>query len=134
MNAIRLLPRWALAALGALTMLVFAGGQPAHAATITVNTTADELNADGDCSLREAITAANTDAASDACTAGSGADTITVPAGTHTLSLGELDVWSDMTISGAGAADTIIDGDGLSGVFNIASEGSADVVISDLTV
>src|SRR3970282_626777 len=41
-----------------------------------VNPTADELNADGDCSLREAITAANTDAPVDACPSGSGADTI----------------------------------------------------------
>src|ERR1044071_6821183 len=47
-----------------------------YAANITVNTTADELNSDGDCSLREAIQAANTDAPSDGCTAGSGADTI----------------------------------------------------------
>ena len=61
-----------------ITLLVAAGawaGLPspiAWAATITVNTTTDELNADGDCSLREAIIAANTDAAIDACAAGSG--------------------------------------------------------------
>jgi CSLREA domain-containing protein len=54
------------------------------AAAITVNTTDDELNADGDCSLREAIVAANTDTAVDACPAGSGADTINLPAGTYT--------------------------------------------------
>ena len=41
-------------------------------ATIIVDTIDDELNADGDCSLREAIQAANTDATVDACTAGSG--------------------------------------------------------------
>ena len=35
--------------------------------TIIVTTTNDELNSDGDCSLREAIRAANTDAGSDAC-------------------------------------------------------------------
>lgn len=59
----------------------------AEAATITVNTTADENNADGDCSLREAIRSANGDVAIDACTAGSGADTVSVPAGTYTLSI-----------------------------------------------
>jgi len=48
----------------------------AHAATITVNTTDDEDNTDGDCSLREAIYAANNDTSRDACTAGSGDDTI----------------------------------------------------------
>jgi CSLREA domain-containing protein len=36
---------------------------PAYAAAIVVNTTADEVNADGDCSLREALEAANQDAA-----------------------------------------------------------------------
>ncbi len=112
----------ALLALVALVMFT-ADGQIAQAATITVNTTFDELNADGDCSLREAIQAANTDAAVDNCTAGSGADTITVPAGTYTLSIagvgedlnatGDLDITDDLTITGAGAATTTIDAQGL---------------------
>ncbi|NIM52595.1 MAG: CSLREA domain-containing protein, partial [Gemmatimonadales bacterium] len=99
------------------------------AATITVNTTDDELNADGDCSLREAITAANTDAVVDTCTAGSGTDTITVPAGTYTLSIagtgedaaatGDLDVTDDLTINGAGADSTIIDGGGIDRVLHV---------------
>lgn len=42
----------------------------ASAATINVNTTDDELNVDGDCSLREAVRAAETDTAVDACAAG----------------------------------------------------------------
>src|SRR4051812_46865232 len=44
----------------------------AHAATIVVSTTVDELNDDGDCSLREAVRAANLDVAADACRAGGG--------------------------------------------------------------
>ena len=40
------------------------------AAAISGNTTADELNEDGDCSLREAIRAANLDQAVDGCPAG----------------------------------------------------------------
>jgi CSLREA domain-containing protein len=44
--------------------------------TIVVTTTEDELNNDGDCSLREAITAANTDMNVDNCPAGSSVDTI----------------------------------------------------------
>ena len=39
------------------------------AANLTVTTTDDELNSDGDCSLREAIQAANTHTAVDACLA-----------------------------------------------------------------
>ena len=38
--------------------------------TITVNTAEDESNNGGDCSLREAIRAANSNAAVDACAAG----------------------------------------------------------------
>jgi CSLREA domain-containing protein len=108
-------------------LLLFAGKpQTVYAASITVTTTDDELNADGDCSLREAIQAANTDTAIDACPAGSGLDTIIVPAGTYLLSIsvfedapeydnqqGDLDIGSDVTIEGDGAATTIIDGAGL---------------------
>jgi CSLREA domain-containing protein len=70
---------------------------------IAVNTTTDELNSDGDCSLREAIQAANTDAAVDACPAGSGTDAITLPAGTYVLG-SELAVATDQTLSGAGVS------------------------------
>ena len=49
---------------------------------IAVTTTTDELNADGDCSLREAVRTANTNVAVDACSVGQNdqTDTITVPA------------------------------------------------------
>src|SRR5688572_5263201 len=60
---------------------------PVYAAGITVNTTADEDNTGANCSLREAVTAANTDMAYGGCTAGSGADIITLPAGTYTLTI-----------------------------------------------
>jgi CSLREA domain-containing protein len=61
---------------------VLALAAPANAATITVNTFADELNTDGDCSLREALASANADGgpANDACINGSGADIIVLPA------------------------------------------------------
>jgi len=50
---------------------------PARAATITVTTTADEYGAGAGCSLREAIRAANSNAAFGGCSAGAaGADTI----------------------------------------------------------
>jgi CSLREA domain-containing protein len=64
--------------------------QPASAAplsAIAVNTLDDELNADGDCSLREAIQAANMDAAVDACQAGSGNDTVNLLEGTYLLTI-----------------------------------------------
>src|SRR5215213_850122 len=105
---------------------------PGQAATINVTTTADESVNNTTCSLREAVTSANNDsnAAEDACTAGSGPDTNVVPAGTYLLSgaagddanvSGDLDVdrndlnviaeSGDLTIQGAGdgAGGTIID-------------------------
>lgn len=69
-----------------------------HAANLTVTKTADTNDGvcDADCSLREAI---NTAAAG---------DTITVPASTYNLSLGDLDVLVSVTINGTGAGSTII--------------------------
>ena len=61
----------------------------ATAGTIAVNTLDDELISDGDCSLREAIEAANTNLAVDGCAAGEAAavDTITFAVeGTITVS------------------------------------------------
>ncbi len=87
---------------------------------IIVNTTDDELNSDGDCSLREAVKAANTDAPVDACPAGSNWDTIILPVGIYTLSkeginedaaeTGDLDITNNLTIVGVSTRDTIIDG------------------------
>jgi CSLREA domain-containing protein len=45
-------------------LLLAYGASPAQAATITVNSLADTTADDGQCTLREAITAANTDNAS----------------------------------------------------------------------
>jgi CSLREA domain-containing protein len=66
---------------------------------------------DSDCSLREAIMAANTNP---------GADTITLSAKTYTLTIGgadentsatgDLDIAEDLTINGAGAGQTVIKG------------------------
>ncbi len=84
----------------AIALLVVTNTHVAYAATITVTTTDDELNVDGDCSLREAIQAANSDAAVDACTAGSGADVIELPAGAYTLTVTIANVATAVTLSG----------------------------------
>ena len=118
--------------------------QPAGAATINVTTTADELNSDGDCSLREAVRAANTDATVDACPAGSGTDTIIVPAGDYVFNAalgttgedlaayGDLDIRQDVTIIGAGRTKTTIDAAGVDRVIQIFLP--ADVDISGVTI
>src|SRR4051812_3269892 len=94
-----------------VTVLVAVAALPAtaQAATITVSTEVDRRANDGECALREAIISANADAASGAasgeCAAGSGADTIRVPAGFYALALageddtaaaGDLDISSEL--------------------------------------
>ena len=117
----------------------------AHGTTITVNSTDASLAVDGNCTLREAIIAANTDAAVDACPAGSGADVVVVPAGTYTLTLvgadedaaatGVLDVTADLEIDGAGAATTVIDGNSTDRVLDIDPAGAGlTVLVSGVTL
>ncbi len=118
------------------------GSGLAQAAVINVDTTEDELNNDGDCSLREAVVAANTDTAVDSCTAGSGQDSILLPEGTFTFALagrdedaaatGDLDISSDLIITGVSAASTVIDANGLDRVFHVRPTGVA--TISEVTV
>ena len=89
--------------------------------TINVNSFAQSPGGSGDCTLGEAIEAANTDSAVDGCTAGvAGFDTIVLPAGTYTLSTvdnttigatGLTGITSGVVIQGAGAATTIIERD-----------------------
>lgn len=117
----------------------------AHAGTtIVVTTTADETVADGNCSLEEAIQAANTDTAVDACPAGSGADTIVLAAGaTYTLTTvdnngegpnGVPFVTSPITINGNGATITRSSASGTPQfrLTDIVTGGS--VTLNDLTV
>ncbi len=112
------------------------------AAGITVTSTADALNTDGDCTLREAVIAANGDVAVDACASGNGADVVTIPSGVYTLAIpgtaenaaltGDLDLSDDTEISGGGVAATVIDGGGLDRVFHVGPGITAS--FHDLTI
>ena len=123
------------------------------AATIVVNSTADEVIAsNGACTLREAINNANSDSDTTGgdCVAGSGADVITLPAGTYTLTIanpggapedgnasGDLDITASVTINGAGASNTIIEAGpsaaaGIDRVINILN--ANPTVLNDLTI
>lgn len=133
-------------ALAALTMCVAFSRHErvAHAQSFIVDTTADAVDtspgdgscatAGGGCSLRAAVQEAN---------ALAGADSISVPAGTYTLSLaggqesagatGDLDITADLTIEGAGSGATIVDPAQLDRVFDVV-DGAATVSISGLTM
>jgi CSLREA domain-containing protein len=129
-----------------------------RAATIVVTGTGDTLSNNGVCSIREAIINANNNAATwPDCAAGSGTDTIVLPAGTITLSIpntpssfsaeeqslkGDLDITSSMIISG-NAAGTTINGAALDRIFDINPDTDGDfstptpaivVTINNLTI
>jgi CSLREA domain-containing protein len=102
-------------------------------ATFTVNTTADTVDdnpgngvaedVSGNTSLRAAIMEAN---------ALGGSHEIVLSAGTYTLTGGELEITTGLTVTGAGAGVTIIDGGGIDRVFHISFGGNA--TITDLTI
>ena len=112
------------------------------AATFIVNSTTDAVDANpgdgicasvgGICTLRAAIMEAN---------ALAGADIITLPAGTYTLTIagtgedaaatGDLDIIDDLTINGAGSATTVINGNNLDRIFDIRN---GVVTISGVTI
>ncbi|MBN8866883.1 MAG: CSLREA domain-containing protein [Solirubrobacterales bacterium] len=128
----------------AATLLFSAAG--ASAATIDVNTTDDTMGGSPTtCSLREAITAANTNSTLDGCTLGSGADVIRLPAGTYRITIAgpgeDSNTTGDFDIKGPDAltiqpindeARVVIDGNQLDRVFDKDSAGS--LLLSQLRV
>lgn len=123
---------------------------PAFAASLTVTTTADTIDAAANCagvtiaslpgpggliSLREAICAANSN---------SGADTISFAInGTFALSgaanedngsTGDFDVKDSLTINGFGQNNTIIDGAGIERIFDVFPASTSTFTLSNLTV
>ena len=98
-----------------LWMLV--ASRPASADTITVTNTNDA----GAGSLRQAII--------DVMPGG----TIVVPSGSYTVASGELAISKSLTISGAGAASTIISNAGSSRVFHTSGSGNT-ITISGVTI
>lgn len=112
-------------------------------ATLTVNSTDDlvdlnpgdgvcEVSPGGACTLRAAIQEANASGEADV------PDRIDIPPGVYNLSItglgiaaGDLDVFQSVSIHGAGAAETIVDANGIDRVFDIAS---GTVLIQGLTI
>ena len=123
-----------LAVVGVL-LIQFFFAAPAFAATFTVTKATDTNDGvcDADCSLREAIGVAN---------ALPGADIVTLPAGTYTLSIGgtgedanatgDMDITGDLTVDGAGNATTIIDGGAIDRVLTVIL--GAIVFIDSVTI
>lgn len=142
MQARKLMTRTSVLALAIAFVLVLASG--AQAATFTVNTTADNApvagecsGAAGDCSIRQAIDAAN---------ANPGDDTITIPAGHYVMSIAPTgpddNASGDFNVANAGAltiqgatgnsADVLIDGAGIDGVLSLDT--GANVTVANVTI
>jgi CSLREA domain-containing protein len=128
-----------LAAMAASVMMVVLAS-PAQAAIITVNSVADDADGtDGECTLREAIIAANIDIASGTatgeCAAGSGDDGINIGLSGMVNLTGALpDLSTNLVIAGPGADEFTVSRDS-EGVYRIFTVTSGSVVsISGITV
>jgi hypothetical protein len=110
-----------------------------------VTSNADLIAADGQCSLREAVTAARDNAPYQGCPAGAaaGTDTILLDAQAYVLSLpgageagnltGDLDTGVQaLRIAGRGAGVTAVDANGLDRAFDVVE--GASLALEDLTV
>ncbi len=112
-----------------------------QAAGFAVNSTVDAVDANpgngtcatagGVCTLRAAIQEANALAGADTITMPAGTFTLTRPAGDDTATNGDLDLTADVTIQGAGARLTIVDGGAIDRVFDVIGGTAA---ISSLTI
>ena len=131
-------------ALGLAGWLVLSANTAVFAdSTLTVYPNEVAIANNGRCSLREAIINANNNAATHPdCPAGTGDDTIIIPAGTYTLNdattpdedfsaTGDLDLSSNITLQGAGTNTTILDGNHTDRVLHILT---GVVVINDVTI
>jgi CSLREA domain-containing protein len=127
--------------LGVLLAILLVGARPVAAATFFVDSTTDAVDAipgDGlcatlatECTLRAAVQEAN---------AFAGPDEVALPAGTYSLTRagienaamdGDLDVNDDLTITGAGASTTVIDGNDTVGVFEVFT---GSLAVSGVTI
>ncbi len=127
--------------LAILVMLGILPASPAYASplaqTYTITTTADDAVNNGNCTLREAISAANTNLAVDTCPAGSGSevDIITLTSGqTYTLT-----ATGDLNITDAAGLTIQADSDGaaiIAGtnnrIFDLAD--TASLILNKITV
>lgn len=112
-------------------------GQTAQAATFTVTKLIDTNDGacNADCSLREAIRAANATPGHDTIILPSGTLVLTLKGGDDNAALGDLDITTPVTLQGAGSGQTIIDATGLDDrVFEIHPLSSGVVTISGVSV
>ncbi len=128
-----------------LAAALLASASVAQGATIPVTTAADGIAPDGECSLREAVTAARDNAPYQGCPAGdaAGTDTIALGPQAYVLSLagageagnltGDLDTGAQaLRVVGRGAGVTAVDANRIDRAFDVVE--GASLALEDLTV
>lgn len=115
-------------------VILFYLNQFSPAETITVNTTGDEIQIDGQCTLREALANANNDnKTAEDCAAGNGDDVIDLTNISGTILLeDQLEISSSLHLLGPGAEVLALDGHRKNRIFMI-DEG-VTVEIDNVTV
>ncbi len=121
-----------------MAVLQALAAQASMATTITVDSVLDTIAADGNCTLREAITTANSDQPIADCAQGNLNDTIEfnlAPSSTITLTSSEQlpTITSNITVNGLGRDDLEISGNNTSRIFYLKSS-SASLTLNDLTL
>jgi CSLREA domain-containing protein len=116
-------------------MLAVAGTSYGAIFSVTKTEDTNDGACNADCSLREAIIAANSNPGSDSVTLPAGRFTVTIPgAGENDCVTGDLDIKGSLTLSGQGPGLTVIDANGLGDrVINVLTPGNL-VTLVGLTV
>ena len=129
-------PRLLAARVAAALAAVFAAGA-AGAATLIVTTTADG-SVPGECTLRDALAAANTNTATAGCAAGDAGhdDIVFAPDVTGTIALtgGELEIVEEASITGPGASALTIDAQQASRIFSMTGDASLTTTLAGMTI
>jgi CSLREA domain-containing protein len=131
-----------LASLALAIALLLPSAHVAAGSAIAVTTTADTTVADGRCSLREAVLAANSQTSVDTCRGTRSNGTINLPRGRYVLSIagrhedagrtGDLDFGGAITLRGASRGSTVIDANGIDRAIDILP--GANVRLTGLTI
>ena len=139
-------PSWKRIFLAEVAMCCLLTGGEAGAAVFSVNSTADQGDVDpgdgvcadatGKCTLRAAIQETNTTVEVDTVRLRAGLYRLTIGGVDRGAENGDLNIRHSLTILGAGANTTIVDGNGLDRVFNVYTEPNEQgkVSFSNLTI
>jgi len=115
-------------------VLALCSGAAARAAVYAPTKLADSADGacDADCSLREAVQAANAHAGDDVVLLGQGKYELTIAGADDSAAAGDLDVLDHLTVIGAGAPRTSVDGGAIDRILHV--QHGATLTVRDVTL